>query len=402
MRYKKLISIIICILCLCTGCTSVNNTFHDSNQVITEHIETTADNNVEDLSKEESAISDRTNNNLTTAIKGDMEVHFIDVGQGDATLVTCDGHAMLIDAGNNSKGTLIQSYLQYNNIDTLDYVIGTHPDADHIGGLDVIIYKFNCGNIIMPDVAKDTRTYKDVIDTVNNKGYKIISPVVGTSYSLGKAEFTIISPGSTYDNANDSSVGIRLTHGDNSFLLIGDAEEEAEADVLSSGMDISADVLKISHHGSKTGTSTAFLNGVNPIVAVISVGEGNTYGHPHIEVLNELRSKGISLYRTDEQGTIVATSDGENITWNCSPSDSWIGGEPIGSSVDASESLIGETENYTDNGEDLYIVNTNTRKFHIPSCSSVSRMADKNKAKSTLTKEELINKGYSPCENCIK
>ncbi len=128
----------------------------------------------------------------------------------------------------------------------------------------------------------------------------------------------------------------------------------------------------------------------------------NTYGHPHAEVLNELRSKGVSLYRTDEQGTIVATSDGDSITWNCSHSDSWIAGEPIGSSVDTSQSAIEETKDYTANEEVNYIVNTNTKKFHIPSCSSVSRMADKNKAKSTLTKEELINKGYSPCENCIR
>ncbi len=281
MSYKKLISIIICILCICTGCTEVSSTTYDNTtecieaSTKEEALEAVDDNGVEEVLKEEAAITDRTNSNVTTALRGNMEVHFINVGQGDATLVTCDGHAMLIDAGDNSKGTLIQSYLQHNNIDTLDYVIGTHPDADHIGGLDVVIYKFNCSSIIMPDVAKDTRTYEDVIDTINNKGYKITSPVVGSSYSIREAEFTIISPNRNYANANDCSVGIRLTYGNNSFLLIGDAEKEAEEDMLRSSLDISADVLKVSHHGSKTGTSTAFLDRVNPRVAVISVGSGN-------------------------------------------------------------------------------------------------------------------------------
>lgn len=264
---------------------------------------------------------------------GQMQVHFIDVGQGDATLIACDGHYMLIDAGNNDKGTTVQSYLMSQGVEKLDYVIGTHPDADHIGGLDVVIYKFDCDTIIMPDVANDTRTYDDVVQAMKSKGYQTTYPVVGETYTLGGATFTIVAPNADYGNdMNDWSVGVLVQNGNNRFLFTGDAEEKAEEDILNNGIDISADVYAAAHHGSKTATSQAFLDKVSPTYVVISAGEGNKYGHPHAEVLNRLRAAGISVFRTDEQGTIVATSDGNDITWNCSPSESWKAGEPTGSS----------------------------------------------------------------------
>lgn len=259
---------------------------------------------------------------------GNLEVHFIDVGQGDATLIKCDGHFMLIDAGNNDKGTLVQNYLQKQGVETLDYVIGTHPDADHIGGMDVVLYKFDCKTIIMPDVANNTRTYDDVVQTMKNKGYQTTYPVVGETYTIGGATFTIIAPNKEYGNdMNSWSVGVLLQNGNHRFLFTGDAEEGAEQDILQNGIDISADVYKVAHHGSNTATSQAFLDAVHPTYAVISAGEGNSYGHPHAEVLNRLRAAGVSVFRTDEQGTIVATSDGTTLTWNMSPSESWQAGE---------------------------------------------------------------------------
>lgn len=263
---------------------------------------------------------------------GELTVHYIDVGQGDATLIECNEQYMLIDAGNNDKGTMVQNYLVKQGVETLDYVIGTHPDADHIGGLDVAIYKFDCETIILPDVEKDTKTYEDVISAITTKGYEITTPVVGDTYSLGSAEFTIIAPNDTYtSNANDNSVGILLQNGENRFLFTGDAEEDAEADIVNNGINLSADVYKVAHHGSKTATTDAFFAEVNPSYAVISVGEDNAYGHPAAEVLNKLRASGVEVFRTDEQGTIVAISDGETITWNCSPSESWQAGEAKGS-----------------------------------------------------------------------
>lgn len=260
-----------------------------------------------------------------------LEVHFLDVGQGDATLIRCGEAAMLIDAGNNSWGDDVRDYLEYQGIGDLDYVIGTHPDADHIGGLDVVMEAFDCGTVIMPDYEKDTQTYTDVTDVMEEKGYELTLPQVGMVYELGEAAFTIVAPNGEYgDNANDYSVGILLEHGENRFLLTGDAEEDSEADMLDNGIDLSADVLKAAHHGSRTANTEAFLERVNPEYVVISCGEGNSYGHPHAEVLNRLREMGIKVFRTDEEGTVVATSDGAGITFNVPPSESWQAGEPKG------------------------------------------------------------------------
>lgn len=249
-----------------------------------------------------------------------LEVHFIDVGQGDATLITCGEHAMLIDAGDNSKGTAVQLYLKKQGVTTLDYLIGTHPDADHIGGLDVIITKFDCGMVMMPEIEREITTYRDVISAMEYRGYQNTPPVVGHEYSLGEAFFTIVAP-TKYDEEeyNNSSIGIMLQHGENRFLFVGDAENAAEADMLSTGLELQADVLKVGHHGSSDSSGDSFLKAVNPQYAVISCGAGNDYGHPHTSTLHALKKRQIQVYRTDEQGSVVVTSDGQNLTFNCSP-----------------------------------------------------------------------------------
>lgn len=347
-----------------------------------------------------------------------LEVHFIDVGQGDATLIKQGSHAMLIDGGNNDKGTTVQSYLQYQEVEELDYVIGTHPDSDHVGGLDVVMYKFPWNTVILPDLEKDTKTYQDVLKVIKDKGKSITYPQAGTTYTLGEAEFTVIAPvGDDYgDNWNDYSVGIILSFGDNRFVFTGDAEEAAEADMLEEGIDLSADVFKAAHHGSDTANTMAFLKEVQPASVVISCGEGNSYGHPRAGAMNNFRSIGADVYRTDEQGTIVAVSDGQKITWNCSPSESWKAGEPTGSqstewevqeSERGQEQALEKSEEDTKNSENSttaqsgdYVINTNTGKFHKPSCSSVGQMSEENKEYSSLSRQELMEKGYEPCGRC--
>lgn len=349
-----------------------------------------------------------------------LEVHFIDVGQGDATLIKQGSHAMLIDGGNNDKGTAVQSYLQYQGVEELDYVIGTHPDSDHVGGLDVVMYKFPWNTVILPDLEKDTKTYQEVLQVIKDKGKKITYPQVGDTYTLGNAEFTVIAPaGEDYgDNWNDYSVGIILSFGDNRFVFTGDAEEDAEEDMLKEDIDLSADVLKAAHHGSDTANTMAFLKEVQPASVVISCGEGNSYGHPRAGAMNNFRSIGANVYRTDEQGTIVAVSDGQEITWNCSPSESWKAGEPTGgqsTEMEIQESDRGqEKEQYggqskgdvTDSGKEGdtqqgdYVINTNTGKFHKPSCSSVEQMKEENREYSSLSRQELIQEGYEPCGRC--
>ena len=382
---KKYLSILL-FLCMClTSCTATNQATSTSEK---SQSDTTSGEAVQSGQEEKAAKAPD-----TSKPEGTLEVHYIDVGQGDATLIKCGSHAMLIDGGNNNKGTTVQLYLKKQGVESLDYVIGTHPDADHIGGLDVIVYKYNCDTVIMPDYEKDTKTYQELVDVIHDKNMKITYPVVGEQYALGEAKFTIIAPNSNSygGNANDYSVAILLEYGKNRFLFTGDAEETSEAEMLTNGIDISADVYKVAHHGSRSASTQEFLNAVHPKYAVISCGEGNSYGHPHAEVLNRLRSMGVEVFRTDEQGSIIASSDGENINWNCSATDSWQSGEQTESDRENADNVTEQT---------TYVLNTNTKKFHRETCGSVSQIKEENFQKVQMSREELEQSGYSPCKNC--
>ena len=371
-----------------------------------------------------------------------LEVHFIDVGQGDAALIKCGDAAMLIDAGENDQGTLVQNYIRKQGVKSLDYLIVSHPHSDHCGGADVIISKYDIDTIIMPNYSKDTATYRDVIKAMDYKGYEITSPEVGDSYKLGDAEFTIIAPNKEDygDGENNYSVGIILEHGSRKFVFTGDAEEEAEEDIVGNGIDISADVLKIAHHGSRTSSTEEFIHAVSPEYAVISCGENNEYGHPHAATLNTLRGMGVKLFRTDEQGSLIAASDGKKITWNAAPSDTWKAGEPTQSSVGANgktgsdtayagnaaaiqnadnqpasveSNVAGESKPQEEESAPAkeeteqaapqdtqgitYILNVKTGKFHIPACSFLPTT---NRSDSTLSRDEIIAQGYVPCKKC--
>lgn len=393
---KKYLSILL-ILCMClTACTATNQATSTSEK---SQSDTTSGEAVQSGQEEKAAKAPD-----TSKPEGTLEVHYIDVGQGDATLIKCGSHAMLIDGGNNNKGTTVQLYLKKQGVESLDYVIGTHPDADHIGGLDVIVYKYNCDTVIMPDYEKDTKTYQELVDVIHDKNMKITYPVVGEQYALGEAKFTIIAPNSNSygGNANDYSVAILLEYGKNRFLFTGDAEEASEAEMLTNGIDISADVYKVAHHGSRSASTQEFLNAVQPKYAVISCGEGNSYGHPHAEVLNRLRSMGVEVFRTDEQGSIIASSDGENITWNCSATDSWQSGEQTESDRENSEdeNSGNAISDAVTSEQTTYVLNTNTKKFHRETCGSVSQIKEENFQKVQMNREELEQSGYSPCKNC--
>ena len=245
-----------------------------------------------------------------------MAVHFIDVGQGDSILAESGGHFLLIDAGENDQGDTVISYLEEAGVEALDYVIGTHPHSDHIGGLDDVIRAFDVETVILPPVEHTTKTFEDVLDAIEEKDLSITLPVPGDSYELGDAAFTILAPQKDYgDDLNNWSVGLRLACGDGAFVACGDAEAQAEEDMAASGLALSADVLKIGHHGSSTSTSNAFLKAVSPAFAVISCGEGNSYGHPHKETLEKLEAAGIQVLRTDLLGDITAQWGEDGVTW---------------------------------------------------------------------------------------
>jgi len=346
-----------------------------------------------------------------------MEVHFLDVGQGDCTLIKSGDSYMLINAGDTNKGTLIQNYLQKRGIKKLDYLMLTHPDADHIGGAPVIVTKFDIDTIWMSNYTKDNRTFDNVIQALKYKSYQYMTPAVGSTYQLGDATITVLAPNREYSDPNNASIALLIQNGSTKFLFTGDAEE-AENDISSNGIDIQADVYKVGHHGSKTSTSEDFFNAVKPTYAVISCAEGNIYGHPHAQTMNTLRMNNVKVYRTDESGTIIAKSDGINILFDVPSSESWRAGEPIGSSAAAeSNSDITEvadtntmetaevqppttskkTVQATAKNELSYVLNSKTKKFHKSSCSSLPTT---NRVDSTKSRDEIIASGYVACKKC--
>ncbi|MCI8497039.1 MAG: MBL fold metallo-hydrolase [Clostridiales bacterium] len=249
---------------------------------------------------------------------GEMQVHFVDVGQADCILVTCNGKNMLIDAGNNADGDGIVQYLNKQGIEKLDLVIGTHPHEDHIGGLDNVIDAFEVGTVIMPkipdSIVPTTKTYTSVLKSIQNKGLKITTPKYGSTYELSGAVLTILGPVADYSDLNNMSVVCRLVYGDTSFLFTGDAEAEAEEDILKKSPQLESTVLKFGHHGSSTSSSEAWLDAVKPKYGVIMCETGNKYGHPHRETLDAMKGRNIYDYRTDLDGTVLMTSDGKNIS----------------------------------------------------------------------------------------
>jgi competence protein ComEC len=244
-----------------------------------------------------------------TSFSGQLRIHYIDVGQGDGILIQQGSKNMLIDTGTNASTTSLIRYLQSQNIKKIDDLVLTHPHEDHIGGADAVIKGFDIGALYMNKITTTTNTYKDVVSAISSKGLKPIEPAPEMTFMLGDATCTILSPIKTNEkDLNTYSIVIKLVFGDNKFLFTGDTQASNEQDMINKGYDLSADVLKVAHHGSGTSTTLQFLDKVNPKYAVISVGKDNDYGHPHSQTMDKLKAKNIQVYRTDENGTIVVST----------------------------------------------------------------------------------------------
>lgn len=241
--------------------------------------------------------------------EADCSVHFIDVQQGDSTLIISDGKTILIDAGENDKGKVVVDYLKKLNIKKIDMLVATHPHSDHIGGMDTIINEFEIGKIVMPklkdSIVPTTRTYTDVLTAIATKGLKITPSKPGMAFDFGRGRLVIIAPIGDFEDLNDTSLVARFSYDDKSFLFTGDMEKKAEKELLKTKATLKSDVLKAGHHGSSTSSHAAFLDAVSPSYAAIPVGDDNKYKHPSKSTITEFEKRKIKYFRTDYDGDIV-------------------------------------------------------------------------------------------------
>ena len=310
-------------------------------------------------------------------------IYFIDVGQGDSALVVCDGKTMLIDGGESSASRLIYSFLENHAISHLDYIVSTHAHSDHVGGLAGALNYATAGIALSPVTEYDSRPFNSFARYLDEQGVSITVPYPGDAFMLGSAEVFITGPINPSANPNNTSIVIKITYGETSFLFTGDAERPEEQDILEAGYDISSTVLKVGHHGSDTSTTYPFLREIMPQFAVISCGEGNSYGHPDENTLSRLRDADVTVFRTDMQGTITCTSDGTTVSFITERNQNAI----TNPTVPTPESTLPE----------YYIGNKNTKRFHLPTCSGLPQ--EQNRVQFN-TRDEAVDAGHTACGTC--
>lgn len=312
---------------------------------------------------------------------------FLDVGQGDAAIIECDGHRMIVDGGPPDASQLMYSYCRDHGIDQVDYLVATHPDTDHTGGISGALQLVSVGRAFCSVTQADQRAFQSMEKFLRNQNVSIEVPSAGETFSLGSASVQVVGPvhHTEDENSNDDSIVLKITYGNTSLLLTGDATEEEERAIVSAGYDIDCDLLKVSHHGSAHSSSYAFLRAASPSSAVISVGKGNDYGHPTEETLTRLSNCGATVYRTDLQGDITVTSDGATLSVSVEKGS---GTDTTVSATQAQEQQLAGVS---------YIGNLHSHKFHLPTCKNLPKESNRTYFDS---RQEAIDAGYTPCGNC--
>lgn len=290
---------------------NVNTTLQQASELVEE----TSKNDpiTEDINDKQYALPEQTSS--VPAQSGNLTVHFIDVGQGDSIFIECSGKNMLIDAGENDMGSIVSAFLKEQGIFSLDYVVATHPHADHIGGLLTILSEYPVGQFIDSGYPHTSQTYEDMLTAIDTKNIPFHVAQSGETIDLTPGiEIQVLNPGKEQsEDLNENSVVLKIIDKDVSFLLMGDAGLETEANIMATGYDVDADILKVGHHASTSGSGQSFISAVSPEVSIIEVGADNDYGHPHAEIFQRLQSVS-TVYRTDFDGTITITTDGSAYT----------------------------------------------------------------------------------------
>lgn len=316
---------------------------------------------------------------------GNLLVHYIDVGQGDSVFIQLpNGETSLIDGGPRSSSSVVVDYLKDMKVEKIDYLIATHPHEDHIGGLPEVIKNYEIGAVYMPDRVANTTIFERLLKEIKAKDLKINIPESGEFLiDNGDFKYQILAPNKEkYNNTNDYSIVSKLTFKDKSFLFTGDAEKTSEKEIIEKNYDLTSDVLKIGHHGSSTSTTDEFLEKVDPDYGVISLAKDNKYGHPHVETIEKLNKKGISILRTDELGNIVIKSDGKDIKI-----------------LDGNNAESSSKEKKEEQSEESYIGNKNTKVYHSPNCGSLPKEENQIKFQS---RKEAEKEGFKSHEKCVK
>lgn len=418
MKFKRrnIVSIFIIWIIIATmlfGCGSaISETKEEFDQQVkeqTEKAQALADELQESILSSEEKIEEPTSTPTSTStptpeptpVTGDMAVHFLDVGQGLSILVQSGGENLIYDGGDRGASSFVVSYLKKQGIETIDYLISSHYDEDHLAGLIGCLNAFNVETVIGSNYEHDSQLYQSFIDTVSTKGLEIQYPAVGTEYEFGTGKFTVLSPAEIVDDSNANSVAIKLENGQNSFVFTGDAEYNSEAAMCTTGIDLSCDVLVPGHHGSATATSWEFLEATIPEYAVISCGADNQYGHPDQDTMDKLSSMEISVFRTDKQGTIIAVSNGTDISWNTEPCNDYSSGDisDTGTQPPVTETPTQEpapevTEEPVQSGS-VWLSATGSKYHSIPDCGNMNP----NTARQ-ISRADAEAQGYEACKKC--
>lgn len=332
-------------------------------------------------------------------IPSSLELHFIDVGQGDAILVRCDGHNMMIDGGLPAQSSKIYSYLGKLDIDHLDYIVASHGHADHVGGLSAALNRVTVDTALSSISDFDGEQFQDFKRYLEKQNVVITVPTVGSVFSLGGASFEVLGPTRASSNENNMSLVLRLTYGSFHALFAGDAEYDEEQDIMNTGKDLQSNVMKVGHHGSDSASGYQWIYKIHPETAVISCGRSNIYGHPEENTLSRYRDSGAKVLRTDLQGDIIVS---------VKPDGTYTSEVEKGQGVDTLvPGTVRTTPTPTQREPNIisegttYVYSARSDVFHYPSCPSVQDMNPDNIVEKTCSREEMISKYKKrPCKRC--